>query len=110
MAKGVHDTIKSLDLTDKIFRFHCLLGADYKLCIRKLGGDKGNFFHAVYRIQQKLGRVFAEVEPFALFPLSEYFHGVHQDRSVKATIVPVAAGVLPIRPPIRAFGPQLRAA
>ena len=37
--------------------------------------DRGTFFHAVYRIQQKLGRVFREVEPYALFPLDEYFGG-----------------------------------
>jgi hypothetical protein len=37
--------------------------------------DRGNFFHAVYRIEQKLGRVFRELEPYALFPVNEYFHG-----------------------------------
>jgi hypothetical protein len=33
----------------------------WKLCCRQLGTDRGNFFHAVYRIEQKLGRVFAEL-------------------------------------------------
>lgn len=56
-----------------IFRFHHLLGADWKLCGRRLGMDKGNFFHAVYRIEQKLGRVFAELKPYALYPIDEYF-------------------------------------
>ncbi len=37
--------------------------------------DRGNFFHAVYRIEQKLGRVFRELEPYSLFPVNEYFHG-----------------------------------
>jgi hypothetical protein len=59
----------------RIFRYHFLLGADWKLCARKLGIDRGNFFHAVYRIEQKLGRVFRELEPYALFPLDEYFNG-----------------------------------
>jgi hypothetical protein len=59
----------------RIFRFHFLLGADWKLCCRRLGMDRGNFFHMVYRIQQKLGRVFRELEPYALFPLDEYFGG-----------------------------------
>jgi hypothetical protein len=58
-----------------IFKFHFLLGADWKLCCRRLKIDRGNFFHAVYRIQQKLGRVFRELEPYGLFPLDEYFHG-----------------------------------
>ena len=59
----------------KIFRFHFLLGADWKLCCRKLNIDRGTFFHDVYRIQQKLGKVFRELEPFALFPVDEYFSG-----------------------------------
>jgi hypothetical protein len=57
----------------RIFRFHFLLGADWKMCCRRLNMDKGLFFHAVYRIQQKLGRAFRELEPYALFPLDEYF-------------------------------------
>ena len=59
----------------RLFRYHFLLGADWKLCARKLGIDRGNFFHSVYRIEQKLGRMFREVEPYALFPLDEYFNG-----------------------------------
>jgi len=63
------------DFEYKIFKYHFLLGADWKLCTRKLGIDRGNFFHAVYRIEQKLGRVFRELEPYGLFPIDEYFHG-----------------------------------
>lgn len=59
----------------RLFRFHFLLGADWKLCSRRLGIDRGNFYHAVYRIEQKLGRTFRELEPYPLFPLDEYFHG-----------------------------------
>jgi hypothetical protein len=59
----------------KIFRFHFLLGADWRLCCRQLKIDRGIFFHAVYRIQQKMGRVFRELEPYSLFPLDEYFGG-----------------------------------
>jgi hypothetical protein len=59
----------------KVFKFHFLLGADWKLCCRKLNIDRGTFFHEVYRIQQKLGRIFRELEPHALFPLDEYFNG-----------------------------------
>ena len=35
--------------------------------------ERGRFFHAVYRIQEKLGKVFSELEPFALYPVDEYF-------------------------------------
>ncbi len=59
----------------RLFRYHFLLGADWKLCTRKLGIDRGNFFHSVYRIEQKLGRLFRELEPYPLFPLDDYFHG-----------------------------------
>jgi hypothetical protein len=37
--------------------------------------DRGIFFHSVYRIQQKFGRVFRGLEPYSLFPLDEYFRG-----------------------------------
>ena len=37
--------------------------------------DRGDFFHAVDRIEQKLGRVFRQLEPYALFPVDDYFHG-----------------------------------
>jgi hypothetical protein len=57
----------------KLFRYHFLLGADYKLCCRQLKMDRGYFFHTLYRIEQRLGRTFAELEPYALFPLDEYF-------------------------------------
>jgi len=63
------------DYEYRLFRFHFLLGADWKLCARRLGMDRGNFYHAVYRIEQKLGRTFRELEPYPLFPLDEYFHG-----------------------------------
>jgi len=59
----------------RLFRYHFLLGADWKLCTRRLNMDRGNFFHAIYRIEQKLGRVFRELEPYSLFPLDEYFQG-----------------------------------
>ena len=60
----------------QIFRFHFLLGADWKLCCRRLKIDRGNFFHSVYRIQQKLGKAFRETAPYPLFPLDEYFNGI----------------------------------
>ena len=63
------------DLEHRLFRYHFLLGADWKLCSRKLGMERGNFFHAVYRIEHQLGRIFRELEPYPLFPLDEYFYG-----------------------------------
>lgn len=60
----------------QLFRFHFLLGADWRLCCKRLSVEKGQFFHAVYRIEQKLGRVFRELQPYPLYPLDEYFNGV----------------------------------
>lgn len=60
----------------KLFKYHFLLAADWKLCCRQLKMERGLFFHAVYRIQEKLGRVFAAVEPYSLYPVDEYFNGV----------------------------------
>jgi hypothetical protein len=72
----------------KIFTNHFLLGADWKLCCRKLGMDRGAFFHEVYRIEQKLGRTFRELEPFALFPLDEYFNSTIRRETQPVTPFP----------------------
>jgi hypothetical protein len=70
-----------------LFRYHFLLGADWRLCCRVLKVERGDFFHLIYRVQRKLGRAFAEVEPYALYPLREYFGGV---------VGPVAPTPIPI--------------
>lgn len=63
------------DFEHEIFRFHFLLGGSWKICCQRLQLDRGNFFHAVYRIEQRLGRVYRELEPYSLYPVDEYFHG-----------------------------------
>jgi hypothetical protein len=89
----------------KLLRFHYLLGADWSLCCRQLKMDRGSFFHAVYRIQQKLGRAFREVEPYALFPLDEYFGGTFRKElspeSSKVLRMPVTNRRAALRPPLR---------
>jgi hypothetical protein len=57
----------------QVFSYHYLLGADWKICCRRLGIDRGRFFHAVYRVQESLGRVFYELEPYGLYPPRDYF-------------------------------------
>jgi hypothetical protein len=64
------------EIEQKVFRYHFLLGADCRLCCRQLRMDRGTFYHFVYKIQETLGRTFAELEPYALFPLDEYFSGM----------------------------------
>ena len=82
------------DAEHRVFRFHFLLGADWKLCCRQLRIDRGNFFHMVYRIQQKLGRAFAELEPYALYPLDEYFGGLLRKDPQRAPLSNAARGYL----------------
>lgn len=73
----------------RLFKYHFLLGADWKLCCRKLGIDRGEFFHEVYRIQQRLGRAFRELEPYGLFPLDEYFGGRSAKHERPAAVLPL---------------------
>jgi len=77
----------------RIFRYHFLLGANWKLCCDKLQMDRGSFFHAVYRMEQRLGRVFRELEPYGLFPITDYFHG-----PVRGVTSSLQGQVVPIRP------------
>jgi len=73
----------------RVFRYHYLLGADWKLCCQKLSADRGAFFHEIYRIEQKLGRTFRELEPHALFPVDEYFNGTRRyEKSSVAVLSP----------------------
>jgi hypothetical protein len=58
---------------DRVLHYYYLLGADWKLCARQMKIDRGTFFHTIYRIEEKLGRAFVETEPYALFPLDDYF-------------------------------------
>ncbi len=81
----------------RIFKFHHLLAADWRLCATQLKMDKGVLFHLIYRIEQRMGRVFREMEPYGLFPLDEYFNGVVMDVT-PVTVVP--EGPRPIRPPM----------
>jgi hypothetical protein len=69
----------------QLFKYHFLLGADWKLCCRKLKIDRGTFFHEVYRIQEKLGKTFRELEPHALFPVDEYFSSTGRNKVVPIT-------------------------
>ncbi len=58
-----------------VLTLHFIQGEDWKSCSAKLGLSKGNFFHAVYAIQEKLGRAFRETAPYGIYPLDEYFSG-----------------------------------
>jgi hypothetical protein len=89
----------------RIFRFHFLLGADWRLCCRRLKMDRGTFFHETYRIQQKLGRIFRELEPYSLYPLDEYFGGTYKralsPEAARELKTPFVMSRRPLRPPLK---------
>jgi len=57
----------------QVFKWHFLLGADWRLVERKTGISRSHFFHHVYRLEQKLGLTFHELRPYPLHPLEDYF-------------------------------------
>jgi hypothetical protein len=44
----------------EIFKLHMLQGLDQAACCRRLGMSEGDYWHAVYRIQRRLGKAFTE--------------------------------------------------
>lgn len=52
----------------RLFHFHFL-------CMGRSGSQRENYFADVYRLEEKLGRTYAELRPYPLYPLSDYFHG-----------------------------------
>ena len=97
MARRVLD-----ELEHDVFRLHFLAERDCVYCCGRLHIDRGKFFHTVYLVQEKAGRAFAEVEPFGLFPMDEYFGGT-TDRLRPSLCLPVLRSqpcAIPLRPPV----------
>lgn len=59
----------------RVFILHHVHGWDWRICCRRLGLSRGNFFHAVYRIEVLVGRAMREVGPHSLHPTDAYFQG-----------------------------------
>ncbi|MCC7497335.1 MAG: hypothetical protein IT160_07145 [Bryobacterales bacterium] len=57
----------------RIFTLYFVSEIDWPAIAAELGMDRGQFFHEVYRIEAKLGRRLAELEPYSLFPIGRYF-------------------------------------
>jgi hypothetical protein len=83
-----------------IFRYHYLLGADWSLCARRLNMTRGNIFHAFYRIEEKLGRVFRETEPYSLYPLESYFGATIREAHA-SYVRPIVQGPQALRAPLQ---------
>jgi hypothetical protein len=66
--------------------------------------DRGIFFHIVYRMEEKLGRVYRELKPYGLYPLSEYFEDSRRESVASSRR---CFKICPIRPPLSASKPGL---
>ena len=65
---------RELDARDyQLFRLHFLDGMDWGHSAARLNLSKGNFFHAAYRVEERLGRSFRDLRPYGLWPLDQYF-------------------------------------
>jgi hypothetical protein len=64
----------------RVFRIRFLLGASEEACIDRMDGDRGAFFHAVSQIELRVGRALRETQPYALFPIEEYFRPANAKR------------------------------
>jgi hypothetical protein len=60
-------------LEAEVFALHVLQGIQAPACLRMIGVDSGNFWHAVYKVQEQLGQLMLER---GLFP-RQYFNGHH---------------------------------
>lgn len=65
----------------RIFKMHVLQAADWRYCCAKLGVNRGEFFHEVYRVEQRLGRAYAEIAPIPLYPFGRYFGSTPEKRA-----------------------------
>lgn len=55
-----------------MWRYHCLGGHPWYECCPGLGLNRGNFYHRLYDIEARMGRIFLELAPYPLFPIHCY--------------------------------------
>jgi hypothetical protein len=48
----------------RVFDLHMLGSHDWKICTRKIGISRGNFFHDVYSVQEVVGEAFKTTVPY----------------------------------------------
>jgi hypothetical protein len=92
----------------RLFRFHHILGASEAMCAKRLRVSDAAVRKAIQRLEIKLGLAFVSLEPYALYPLYDYFHRVHSE-PVKPCRLPAArerTSTVP-RLPMRGHGQRL---
>lgn len=81
---------RTLDAEElELLHLYFFQNKDWKYCADKMNSNRGNIFHMVYTIQEKLGRAFRETEPYAIFPIDEYFSGATYRRVPSSLLRPV---------------------
>jgi hypothetical protein len=92
----------------RLFRFHHILGASESMCAKRLGISTMAAKKAIQRIEARLGISFVSLEPYALYPLYDYFNRIRSE-PVKPCRLPAARArtlVVP-RLPVRQLAQRL---
>lgn len=96
------NALRDRTFSQKVFKYHFLYGADWRLCARKLKIDRGTIFHEIYRVEQSIGQALYETRPFALYPLDEYFGGTVRGAIVERSLLAFRSSAAAIGRPLRA--------
>jgi hypothetical protein len=62
----------------EVFKYHFVLGGHWRVCCANLNMHRDRFFHTVFRIEVKLGKTFALLTPYGLYPLDYFSDGAPQ--------------------------------
>jgi hypothetical protein len=81
-----------LDPDDRaIFRLRFLERRGWESCCERLKLDPGYFWGRVYSIEVRLGRAFRELQPYPIYPITDYFAGTAA--TARAKRIPRTASV-----------------
>jgi hypothetical protein len=86
----------------RLFRFHHILGASEAMCAKRLGISTLAAKKAIQRLETRLGVIFVSLQPYALYPLYDYFNKVRSE-PVQPCRLPLARARTPVVPrlPVR---------
>jgi hypothetical protein len=82
-----------------VFDLHVIKEFDFRECCRRLGISRAEHFYRLYKIEAKLGAVYATLQPYSLLP-REYFGLKHGRVHPCPVPAPARIGSGPVRPPL----------
>jgi hypothetical protein len=89
---------RSLDTEEyNLFRYYYLLRADHRICQKRLNMDPTRFHRCLRNIQERLGRAYADQQPYGIYPLDEYFHQVNRASVTPDRRLERSAGIFGLR-------------